>query len=138
MAHTQETKDRIFAFWDRGDSAGYIAEQVGISRCAVIGIVSRSGRSRTTVVDRGRRRARMVKTDPIKIRVNHNAADLRKPAPAEEPEPVGPLADFPPFGGCQFIRGPFVTGNWRMCGHPSRQVGSRWCAWHAENEVFAK
>lgn len=150
-----EIVDKMISLWnDDGFSASVIAKAINsqfgftLTRNAVIGVLTRSGRAKPQAgrakpqaqsnADRRHlptqqfrlNRGPRLKSQPIKPTV----------AP-EEPEPIGPLNDFPAIGHCRYTRDDPDRGEWRMCGHPapkSMPANYPWCDFHATRKVFSQ
>jgi hypothetical protein len=96
------------------------------SRNAVIGKLARLG-ILGTIPERSRtfnrlHRPKQVKDRPTQ-RITYSPSELRG---VTDLEPTGPVRDFPPRGGCQFMTGEPGEPDWRMCGRP----GYPWCPEH--------
>lgn len=116
---TEELVIKLTYWWCSGVSAGNIAVRLGngITRCAVIGKVRR--------LNLPKRETRIFIPTISGPRKNF-PKPKEKPAPLFEPEPIGPLCDFPKRG-CRYIAAEIESGEWRMCGH---DTDGSWCDFH--------
>lgn len=112
-----------------------IAADVGMSRNACIAKADRMGID-NGVAPYGKGLRRSTAKAPRQAPKRHNdgvmAAPMPpRPAPKNEPAPIGPIHDFPPVGTCRFIRAEIATGSdWRCCGAPAPDFGRPWCSFH--------
>lgn len=106
----------------------------GVSRVACIGKANRLG------IDNGNAGGRPSRGDTActpKPRKRHNDGLIAAPrspidvTPKDEPEPIGPIHDFPPVGACRFIRAEVETKtNWRCCGADAPIFAKPYCDYH--------
>lgn len=110
-------------------SGGQIAAIFHVSRNTVMGKVARLGLKFTArpggrKVGHGLSHAR--KTPYVYKPRPGKPTDADVERLAIEPEPVGPVGDFPAAGACRWIHGD-PKREWRCCGAP----GQPWCEHHA-------
>ena len=142
---TQEMMDFVTITRERGLSYSEIASLMNsrftgmkFTRNSVIGAAGRNNldpkrgtarRTNTALAAKlrnfGLKRTKEPKPQSTKM-TNRDRMDLRHSA---EPEPIGPMEDFPPLGGCLFIHGDPLAGQWRCCGHKQRPQ-SPYCDHH--------
>lgn len=116
---TPELVEKLKQLWLAGHSCSQIAAQLGhcISRCAVIGKVSRLGLPpRVTTM-----RARRTYTAPPKPKTVVPQPELTGAQPF-----LGEPGAFTEKGTCRFINGDTAGKDWIMCGQP----GFPWCPHH--------
>ena len=118
---SDETKIQVKALWETCNSAGVIADKLGMSRNSVVGLVHRNGWKRPDGMGTERSRDRK--------RYFHIPASKPLPPPKivadiPEPEPLGKPNTFAEQG-CRWIHGD-VGSNWIMCGHGE----DTWCKHH--------
>lgn len=133
MGWTEEKDKVLCARFADGASAAAIAREMGggLTRNAVIGRLHRIGLRRGNP-----QMSRLKKAMPPAIR-NATVATKAKPflykepaKKAAEPEPLGPLHDFPAVGLCRWIHGAVPGPDWHCCAAPVREVGDPYCAFH--------
>lgn len=113
--HSEATKATVADLWNSGKSARQVGMEVGMSRCAIIGLVNRMGLPKR-------------KVDLIRPVRGWTARKIKaaKPKPIPAPDPIGPIGDFPPAGTCRHIAGE-PSGDFQCCGHQ----GYPFCDYHA-------
>lgn len=128
----QVLRDFIREKWDAGWSAGDIALAKHCSRGVIMGHVDRMKLPPRSNNGERRPRAFII---PLQAGAGI-VANKTKAAPtkisldkADEPKPIGLVADFPDRErtSCRFIHGEVGSGIWRLCGHS----GYPWCSYHA-------
>jgi len=122
----------------KGDSAGVIATSLreagyNLSRNAVLGKLFRAGIATGNTAHKKTKR-----TLPRPTAFKHkNAGRPKAPTPITERKDelliqyIGPIGTFPEKHCCQYTRDKIESRDWKMCGHPVREIESRWCADHA-------
>lgn len=120
--HSEATKATIAELWISGQTAREIGVTVGMTRCAIIGLVNRMNLPKR---DRDVRR-------PI---TGWTARKIKaaKPPAIPAPDPIGPIGDFPPSGTCHHIAGE-PTGAFQCCGHK----GYPFCDHHSSRVYLPK
>lgn len=127
---TEERIEELKAMFHAGFSASQIARKLGaVSRNAVIGKLHRIG------LKRGERpptsapgNSIMGAKNPSAKRPPRRALEALKKH-SDEPEPLGPMNDFPSSGKCRYIHGELSQGTMQCCAHPV-VVGTSWCEHH--------
>lgn len=127
---TDKRIEQLLDLQAKGLSGSHIAAQIGggLSRNAVIGKLTRLGITpgRTCRVGEQRPAAQPKARRP----------DVPLPAPKIvdiEPEPKGPLNDFPSrMSDCRFIYGTPGAGDWQCCGHPGQGITHPYCEHHSK------
>lgn len=114
--------------WAAGRSCSQIARALGagISRCAVMGKVSRLGLTREGGSITSTPKPKPNHAKPVAPPRAVKPAPIKK-AQEPHPEPLGAPGEF--VSGCQWMHGDVGGAQpWRMCGHP----GKPWCPFHAQ------
>ena len=124
--------ERLKELWAAGNTASQIATLMGnkYSRSAIISKANRLHLAPRAAYGTGaysHRTKPQISKPPFRapaIKEKTEATDLAHPS--NEPEPIGPINDFP-RRGCRWISGDVRSGDWRCCG----ASGDPWCPHHA-------
>jgi hypothetical protein len=130
-------KKYVAEHWIAGDSAQMIASELRKTRNSILGYVHRE-QNKGNLPTRGQMGNRK-KSGPrlvVPRELKRVAPAIQPPPPPQEPEFIGPLNMFPitpdeTHGACQFTHDHPGHGDWRMCGHATKNPAYPWCPFHA-------
>lgn len=132
MGWTDEQVEKLKGLCNEGHSFSTIARVIGgVTRNACISKAHRLGIN-NGVPSHGKGHSRA----GAQPRKRHNDGLIAAPKlaviiPRNEPEPLGPVKDFPPAGTCRFIRAEIATDiDWRCCGAPAPDFARPYCSFH--------
>jgi GcrA cell cycle regulator len=129
---TESLVTRVVDLHNQGLSAGQTAKGIGasVTRNSILSKLNRIKRDNPQL---------LVCTHATRVETyNAKSHAAKKPAlrivqnvDEPEPEPMGPLNDFPDRinNSCRYLHGDPSDGDWRICGHQTKQ-NSPYCVFH--------